>query len=105
MKTDRFVCLCCLGIDGAVIDRICDDFDIDFDKDDVMEAVRNGINIDWGPGMYLLQTLFGKIIEQYGELDKNKFDYDFSSPSFPCFYYDHRQFSTKEDLDAIAGRE
>ena len=105
MSTDRFICLYCLGIDGAVIDRICDDFGIDFDDNDAYEAVKNGIDTKWGPGVFLLQTLFGKIIKEYGELDKNKFDYDFSSPSFPCFYYDHQPFSTKKDLEAIAGRE
>ena len=104
MTTERFVSLS-LGIDGEVIDKLCEEFNIDFSEDDFIECVKNGINRHWGVAEELLMLVFHNIIEQYPELDEDKFDYDFSSPSFPDFYYNEERFSTKEDLDKIAGRE
>lgn len=103
MKTNDFICSC-FGIDGEVIDEICDNFDIDFSDDDVLEAFNNAPYDDrWGVGKSLLLMLFGKIMDMYsGILDEEKFDYDFTSPSFPSMYYDDVEFSSKEELDNIA---
>lgn len=102
MKTTDFVCMC-LGIDGDVIDNICDEFDIDLEDSDVLSAIRfSSEENPWGAAKELLIILFEKIIDDYRDLlDVDKFDFDFSSPSFPCFYYDEEEFSTKEELDNI----
>ena len=102
MKTTDFVCMC-LGIDGDVIDNICDEFDIDLDESDVLSAIRfSSEENSWGAGVELLFILFGRIVKKYSDLlDEEKFDCDFSSPSLPCFYYDEEELSTKEELDKI----
>ena len=97
-----FICSC-LFIDGAVIDRITDDFDIDFDEDEVLGVLRNRSEEELkGVGRELLCQVLEKIIALYPELDGDKFDYDFSSPSYPDFYYGGLRFETKDELDAIA---
>ena len=97
-----FICSC-FFMDGDVIDKLCDDFDIDFDEEDVMNCLRNKSEEELkGVGCDLLYKVLEKIMENYPELGKDKFDYDFSSPSFPDFYYDGQRFETKEELDAIA---
>lgn len=106
MKTNDFVCWC-LGIDGEVIDNICDEFDIDLEDSDVLSAIRfSSEENSWGAGQELLHILFGKIIDNYKHLlDREKFDFDFTSPSYPCFYYDEEEFSTKEELDNIVEKK
>lgn len=102
MKTSDFICSC-IGVDSDVIDNICDEFDIDLDESDVLSAIRFSSEENrWGAGVELLFILFGRIVKKYSDLlDEEKFDCDFSSPSFPCFYYDEEEFSTKEELDKI----
>lgn len=104
MGTERFVCWC-FGIDGSVIDSICEDFDVDLLDEDVRRATLSGCRHRWGIGQELLTIIFEKIIRMYPELDEDKFDYDFSSPSYPDFYYKSERFGTKSALDKIAGRE
>lgn len=101
MKMTDFVCSC-LNIDGGVIDRITDSFEIDIDESDVFECIENCSGNLKDVGRDMLYMVFGKIIEKYeDDLDEDKFDYDFSSPSYPSMYYDKVEFKTKEDLDAI----
>lgn len=106
MEMNDFVCKC-FGIDGEVIDNICDEFDIDLEDSDVLSAIRfSSEENPWGAGKELLFILFGKIIDKYDYmLDRDKFDCDFSSPSFPIFYYDEKEFHTKEELDEIIENE
>lgn len=102
MKTKDFICSC-IGVDSDVIDNICDEFGVDLEDSDVLSAIRySSEENSWGAGQVILEILFGKIIDNYKHLlDAEKFDCDFSSPSFPCFYYDEEEFSTKEELDNI----
>lgn len=101
MNTERFVCWV-LGIDGKVIDRLCDEFDIDLTTDDIQECLEDGIDRKWGTGMELLMLIYDRIVERYSQqLDSDKFDYDFSSPSYPSFYYNGKTFNTKEGLAKI----
>lgn len=106
METWEFVCRC-LGIDGNVVDKICEEFDIDLSDEEVYQAVESFNRfVHWGVGMALLRILFDKIIESYKDkLDADKFDHDFSSPSYPCMYYDGEEFSTKEELDTFVARK
>lgn len=102
MKMNDFICSC-FFMDGDVIDKLCDDFDIDFDEEDVLGCIANRSEEELkGVGIDLLCKVLDKIIEKYPELDKDKFDYDFSSPSFPDFYYNEERFENKEELDEIA---
>ena len=103
MDTKDFVCFH-LGIDGKVIDNICEEFDVDIREEDLCEALREYTTRNtWAVGQSLLISLLGKIIKTYeGVLDADKFDYDFSSPSYPIMYYDEERFTTKKELDAIA---
>ena len=104
MRTNDFVCSC-FGIDGDVIDELCDEFDLDLTDKDVIEAFRFFDQQDpWCVAKNLLMTILEGIIRDYPELDRDKFDYDFISPSFPSFYYDEEEFSTKADLDEIVER-
>ena len=104
MTTERFVCST-LGIDGHVIDELCEDFDVDITDEDVFQAIKDGVSHTWGVGMELLVIVLWKIMELYPELEGEKFDYDVSSPSYPVFTYDGHEFHTKRQLDDIAGRE
>ena len=102
MKMNDFICSCFI-MDGEVIDRIMDDFDIDCDEEEILDILKNKSEEELkGVGRELLYMVLEKIIEEYPELDRNKFDYDFSSPSYPDFYYDGQRFDTKEELDNIA---
>lgn len=106
MKTSDFICSC-IGVDSDVIDEICDEFGVDLEDSDVLSAIRfSSEENSWGAGQEILQILFGKIIDNYKHLlDRDKFDYDFSSPSFPSFYYNEKEFHTKEELDEIIENE
>ena len=44
MKTSDFICSC-IGVDSDVIDKICDEFDVDLEDSDVLSAIRllNGV--------------------------------------------------------------
>jgi len=100
MKMNDFVCSC-LNIDGGVIDRITDDFDIDIEESDVFECIKHCGDLR-NVGREMLYMVYEKIIDEYSDvLFADKFDYDFSSPSYPCMYYDGKEFSTKEELDDI----
>jgi len=102
MNTVDFVCTC-IGIDGGVIDRLCDEFDIDFGDNDVIDALKTLSTGDkWAPAKELLNVVFREIQDLYPQLDRNKFTCDFSSPSYPDMYYDGERFDTKEELDRIA---
>ena len=106
METNKFVCMS-LGIDGKVIDDLCDEFDVDFDDADVINAMNqlDGSDNHWAPGQYLLEIVYGNIVNSYPELDKSKFDYDVSSPSYPSLTYDGMTIETKKQLDELANRE
>lgn len=102
MDTNTFFCIT-LGVDGSVIDNICDEFDVDLTDDDVLEAIRHSDkDNEWGAGQYLLMRLYEQIVEEYDyALDKDKFDWDVSSPSYPDFIYDGQQITTRRQLDAL----
>lgn len=104
MTTEKFVCVS-LGIDGHVLDELCDDFDVDITDDELIQAVKEGVHYTWGVGMELLMLVFAKIKAKYPELEEEKIDCDVSSPSYPSFYYDGHEFHSKRELDAIAGRK
>lgn len=99
MKMNDFICSC-FGIDGSVIDDLCDEFGIDFDDDDVYNAFSFFGNDRWAVAQELLHIAFKKIIEKYG-LDESETDYDFTSPSYPDFYYKEQRFDTKEGLEEL----
>lgn len=103
MKMNDFICSC-FGIDDKVIDRLCDDFGVDLDEEDVFKA----FSVIGDDGYFtasaffeeFLYIIFEKIIDKY-ELDADKTDYDFSSPSYPDFYYNGVWFTTKEELEKL----
>lgn len=102
MKMNDFICSC-FGIDGEVIDGLCDEFDIDFDDEDVFKAFsffNKGNENGWAVAQELLCISFEKIIEKYG-LEGSETDYDFTSPSYPDFYYKGQKFDTKEGLEEL----
>ena len=105
MKTNDFVCSA-LGIYGGVIDRICDNFDIDYSYDDVYEAINCQKFVDdtnaWNIGRFLLIRLLENIKVRFkDELDEDKFDYDVDSPGYPIFYYDGDKINSIDDLYRI----
>lgn len=105
MNTVNFVCTC-MGIDGDVIDKLCDDFDLDIEDNDVYDALKTLNPKDrWAPARHILGVLLDQIIDKYPQLDRSKFTSDFSSPSYPDMYYDGERFDSKKELDRIANRE
>ena len=103
MKMNSFVASC-LYMDGAVFDEYCDAFDVDMTEEDVHETLDRcygcGDYNAFGPE--ILRCMFEKVIREYRDvLDEGKFDYDFSSPSYPDFYYDGKHINSKADLDEI----
>lgn len=101
MEMTDFVCSC-LGIDGAVIDRLCDQFNVDLSEEDVHAAIRDSGDDLTDTGRMILQTIMAYIVENNPLLDAEKFDCDVSLPSYPDFYYDGKNITSQEDLDDIA---
>lgn len=114
MKMNDFICSC-FGIDDKVIDRLCDDFGVDLDEEDVFKAfsvigddryfTTSAFFMEIGKKRLaiaeeFLYIIFEKIIDKY-ELDADKTDCDFSSPSYPDFYYNGVWFTTKEELEKL----
>jgi len=105
MRTSKFI-ECCLFTDFDVIDDFLESFDVDMTQDDVNEALERCCGRYKGFGIIILEIMWGKVIDYYrGVLDANKFDCDCSSPSYPHFYYDGMEITSKGDLDEIAGIE
>lgn len=104
MDMNSFVASC-LFMDGKVFDKYCDAFDVDMTEEDVHETLDrcNGEYNAFGP--LILECMFDKVIREYRDvLDENKFDYDFSSPSYPDFFYDGEHITCKSDLDEIVNK-
>lgn len=92
----------CLYMDGEVFDKYCEAFDVDIDDDDVYETLNRCCGDYHAFGTLILGCMFDKVIEEYKDrLDEEKFDYDFSSPSYPDFYYDGEHIESKDDLEDI----
>lgn len=104
MDTNDFLC-CCLGIQGSVIDELCDEFDVDISDDDVYDALNVQGHIEssnaWNIGRELLTIVYRKIMDKYEELDRDEFDWDVSSPGDPDFYYKGEKIYNKEQLDDL----
>ena len=100
MEMTDFVCSC-LGIDGEVIDRLCDQFNVDLSEEDVHAAIKDSGDDLTDTGRMILQTIMEHIVKNNPLLDAEKFDFDVSSPSYPDFYYDGKPLSSQEDLDDI----
>jgi len=103
MKMNDFV-VSCLFMDGAVFDEYCDAFDVDMTEEDVHETLDrcHGCGDYHAFGPMILECMFDKVVAEYKDvLDEDKFDYDFSSPSYPDFYYDGEHITCKADLDEI----
>ncbi len=92
----------CFFMDGPIIDKICDDFDIDIEEEEFFEVLQVCQQDYKLVGREMLRKLFQKIVEQYnGLLDEEKFEFDVSSPSYPNFYYDCNEIKSKSDLDKL----
>lgn len=93
----------CFYLDGPVIDQFCEDFDVDIEEEEFLDCIKECCpnNLKF-VGRSVLIMLWGKVVDKYKQyLDVEKFDYDVSSPSYPCFYYDGEHITCKEDLDKI----
>lgn len=102
---DKFI-LTCFGIDAEVLERLCEEFDLDWSEEDVFDCFKNvdysRTHCNWGAAINLLDKTLEKIIEKYeDDADADDFDYDFSSPSFPHFYYKDKPFKTTEELEEL----
>ena len=89
-----------------VIDKICDEYDVDLEESEVYCALNCQSHIDKSNasniGRGILLTLYRKVIDKYSDvLDKDKFDTDVSSPGFPSLYYGEEEITSKEELDRI----
>lgn len=107
MEMNEFI-LRCFGIDAGVLEDFCQEFDLDWDEDEVFECFKNVDfnHCNWEVAQRLLVKTFEKIRDLYeDETDEDDWDYDVSSPSYPCFYYKEHSFSTKEDLEALINGE
>lgn len=100
MTTERFVTLACLGIDGAVLDSICDEFDVSFLREDVEECIELCRNNLYCVGVMLMESIMREIAEKYSEStdDYEYFDFDASSPSYPVMVFDGEKFTTADGL-------
>lgn len=107
MTMNNFVASC-LFMDGKVFDEYAEAFGVDDEitQEDVHDALDSCCGAYLRFGEIILSKLWGYVIESYAHiLDADKFDCDFSSPSFPCFYYDEERVYSKEDLDKIAEKQ
>lgn len=103
MEMNEFI-LKCFGIDAGVLEEFCQEFDLDWDEDEVFECFENVDfkHCNWEVAQRLLVKTLEKIRDLYeDETDGEVWDYDVSSPSYPCFYYKGLSFYTKEDLEAL----
>lgn len=92
-----------LFMDGGVFDEYSNAFGVDIDEYDVMQALDDCCG-HWSDfGRNILRIMWDKVISEFSHvLDVDKFDYDFSSPSYPWFYYDGEYVESRDELEALA---
>jgi hypothetical protein len=110
--TYKFIGKWVLNIPGEVIDKLDDEFDVDWDTDDVEEAVmESDTSNPKSIGMQIWLTFMCKmqdtLAKRYPSFDRDKFDFDMSGGSdYYEVYYDGERISTVSDLDeAIAHQD
>lgn len=106
MNTNDFICNAVLNIPGDYIDELCDEFNLDFDDEDVKNIFYMcGKDYLENFGNELIRELYGQIINKYNdELDEEKFDYYLNCHD-SHLYYDGERICSKEDIENIIERK
>ncbi len=100
---EKFILMGCLRCDAKVLDEYCEAFGVELTESDVTQALADCCGEYKDFGRDILYQMWLKVIEEFhGVLDADKFDYDFSSPSYPDFYYDGERVYSRDDLEEIA---
>ena len=111
-STYRFVGKWALNIPGEVIDKLDEEFDVDWDTEDAEEAVmESSLSDPKSIGMSIwfmfMRKMQDTLSSRYSDFDRSKFDWDCSGGSdFYEIYYDGECISTVSDLeDALAHQD
>ena len=107
MNTNDFVSCAVLRIPCEFVDKLCDEYDLDFGGDDI-EDLLNCCSGDCfheshyeSVGNMLLRKLFQDIIDKYNDvLDEEKFDC-YIDGNDSHLIYDGETIHSKKELDAI----
>lgn len=110
MNTNDFVSCVVLRIPCEFIDKLCDEYDLDFGDEDI-EELLNCCSGDCfheshynSVGNMLVRRLFQDIIDKYNDvLDEEKFDY-YIDGNDSNLIYDGETIHSKKELDAIYDR-
>lgn len=107
MNTNDFIAKCVLGIPCEKIDKLCDEFDVDFSDDDVEEILDLCSGDCFNNNHYsevgnmLIERIFKNIIDKHNDvLDEEKFDYYINCDD-SHLYYDGERICSQNDLDEI----
>lgn len=111
-STYRFVGKWVLNIPGEVIDKLDEEFDVDWGTEDAEEAVmESSLSDPKSIGMSIwfmfMRKMQDTLSSRYPDFDRSKFDWDCSGGSdFYEIYYDGECISTVSDLeDALAHQD
>ncbi len=110
--TYKFIGKWVFNIPGEVIDKLSEEFDVDWDTEDAKNAVMGASLLDpksigmsiWIMFMYKMHDTLSR---RYPDFDEDKFDWDCSGGiDYYEIYYDGEQISTVSDLeDALAHQD
>lgn len=99
-----------IGLNGSWIDKITEEFDIDFDDEDVSWAIRdsdpkNPESIGSSITMMVISKLSRHFSELYPTFDEEKFDWYINGDD-SHIYYDGEQICCEDDMqDAITHQD
>ena len=109
--TYKFIGKWVLNIPGEVIDKLDEEFDVDWSTEDAENAVMESSNSDpksIGMSIWLMfmRNMEDALSKRYPDFDRNKFDFDMSGGSdYYEVYYDGEKFSTVSDLEELLANQ
>lgn len=104
MSTNDFVCMV-IGMYGRWIDKITEEFDIDFDDEDVRWAIRdsdpkNPKSIGLSITKMVINKLAQHFSEAYPTFDEEKFDW-YINGEYSHIYYDGEEICCENDMQDV----
>lgn len=103
-STNDFVSKWIFYIPGKKIDNICDEFDIDYDENDVKDAIscadlNKPKTVGESIWLMIMDKLASKLKEDYPKFDEDKFSWYNGGADACDLYYSNIPFATRKELE------
>lgn len=112
MRTNDYIAKCVMNIPGEKIDELAEQFDFNFDNEDVEDAissaeVNNPKTIGKAVWLMVMDKLQDRLADIYPEFDKDKFEWDnpMEGTDYLDIYYDGEAFKNMYDLESLLDKQ